>query len=180
MPGISTQGFPLGVIGDHLAPGGAASKFEPQRQSNWLISIAGVAGENNIRLALEAAALPSVAVEEIPLNFLNTTRWVAGRAIYDTIPLVVKDMVDVGVASAIKDWHEQVYNPETHKIGLAKNYKKVADLVLFGPDGELQRTWSLLGCWPVSVNYGQLDMNSSDKVLIETVLRYDRARALGF
>lgn len=176
--GVNNLGFPLDVIGDHLAAAGGS--FEPQRQNNWLLSVGGLAGDRSIQLGLEASSLPSVAVEEVELNFLNIRRYVAGKAVYDTIPLVLKDMVDAGVASALKTWSEQVFNPFTHKIGLARDYKKQADLILFAPDGTLTRTWSLIGAFPLSVNYGTLDMSSSDKVLIEGVIRYDRALAANF
>ena len=175
--GVNDIGFPLDVVGDHLAAAGGA--FEPQRQNNFLFSV-DLPGQENITLSLESSALPTVGVEEIELHYLNTRRYVAGKAVYDTIPLVVKDMVDVGVASAIKDWHEQVFNPFTHKIGLARDYKKFADLVLFGPDGDIERIWNLIGCWPTTVSYGTLDMSSSEKVLIETTLRFDRALSINF
>jgi hypothetical protein len=175
--GVNDIGFPLDVVGDHLAAAGGA--FEPQRQNNWLFSV-NLPGQEDITLGLESSALPSVAVEEIELHYLNIRRYVAGKAVYDTIPLVLKDMVDVGVASAIKEWHEQVYNPTTHKIGLARDYKKFADLILFGPDGDTERIWNLIGCWPISVNYGTLDMTSSEKVLIEATLRFDRAESTFF
>ena len=119
-------------------------------------------------------------VEEIELPYLNEARYVAGRARYEAIPLVVKDMVDVGVATAVKTWFEQVHNPATHKVGLARNYKKVADIIMIAPDGTLERTWRLHGCWPTYINYGDLDMNSNEIVRIELNLRYDRIEALNF
>lgn len=218
--GIQDTGFPLGIVGDHLAAAGGA--WEAQRQYNWLLTISGIGqgggglssvgsaiggalggavgaaiggavgaavggalgagagGGGVIELALDSSALPTHMVEEIELNYLNERRYIAGRAAFESIPLVVKDMVDVGVASACKMWFEQVHNPQTHKIGLARDYKKIADLILMGPDGTMERTWRLHGCWPTAINYGQLDMNSNDIVRIEMNLRFDRAEALDF
>lgn len=228
--GITDSGFPLGIVGDHLAAAGGA--WEPQRQYNWLITIAGIGqsaggatggaagaaiggsigaaignfgglggslggalgnaignavgggggagGGSAIELALDSASLPTQMVEEIELNYLNERRYVAGRAVFEPIPLVVKDMVDVGVATACKTWFEQVHNQGTHKIGLARDYKKIADLILLSPEGSIERTWRLHGCWPTAINYGQLDMNSNDIVKIELNLRFDRAEPIGF
>lgn len=170
---INIPGFEgLGGLGDHLAAGGGA--FEPQRQNNFFLIIP-IDNDVPIQLALESSSLPSVSTPAVELDFFNVKRYVAGKPIYDTIPLVVKDMVDIPVADGIKGWHEQVYNPATHKIGLARFYKKRVEIVLVSPDGTFQRTWTLYGCWPESVNYGDLDMSSSEKVLIQATLRYDYA-----
>lgn len=229
--GIRDIGFPLGIVGNHLA--GQAASWEPQRAYNWILTISGIGqdapgggavlsalgrvgqtlggiassavggvagalggaagnvvgalaggsaagGGTAIELALDAASLPTQFVEEIELPYLNEARYVAGRARYAAIPLVLKDMVDIGVATACKTWYEQVHNSSTFKVGLARNYKKTADMILIAPDGSLERTWRLHGCWPTEINYGQLDMNSNDIVKIEMNLRYDRAEALNF
>ncbi len=141
----------------------------------------GAAGAGNaIELALDSTSLPTHMVEEIELNYLNEARYVAGRARYEAIPLVCKDMVDVGVATALKTWMEQVHNPFTGKVGLARDYKKTADIILIAPDGTLERTWKLHGAFPTAVNYGQLDMNSNEIVRIEMNIRFDRIEAVNF
>lgn len=137
-------------------------------------------GGGALELSLDSGSLPDVSVDEIELRYLNVKRYVAGAITYQQMPLVVKDFIDIGTATAIKAWHEQVANPKTNKVGLAKDYKKIGDLILCGPDGSFERTWRLFGVWPVSVNYGQLDMNQSDIVRINCVLRYDHAEAVGF
>lgn len=141
---------------------------------------AGAGGGGVIELALDSSSLPTHGVEEIELPYLNERRYVAGRAMYEAIPLVVKDMVDIGVATACKAWFGQVHNSSTHKVGLARDYKKTADILLISPEGSLIRTWRLYGCWPTAVNYGELDMNSNDVVRIQMNLRFDRAEALDF
>jgi hypothetical protein len=107
-------------------------------------------------------------------------RYVAGRMLYEPIPLVVKDFVDIGTATAIETWQKQVANAETHKVGLAKDYKKVGDLILFAPEGSFERTWRLYGLFPVFVAFGALDMNANDVVRIQATLRYDRAESVNF
>jgi hypothetical protein len=166
----------VNVLGDHLA--NAAGGYEPQRMNNFMIEfhLDGI-DDTPIQLSLESAVLPTVSVEEVPLNYLNITRYVAGKAQFDPIPIAMKDMVDQRTANAIDQWFNRVYNPETDQVGFASDYKKEADIILFGPDGSTERSWKLVGCWPYTVSFGQLDMNASDKVVIEMSIRYDKAFA---
>jgi hypothetical protein len=172
------------VSADHLAQ--AEGLFEPQRQSDFAITINGLEGADNIQLALESSALATESNEEIELHYVNERRYVAGKAMYETVPMVIKDFVDVQVRDAIMKWRRSVYNPGPGDVtvggiiipqggvGLAKNYKKRADIILYAPDGSLERVQTLIGCWPQQVTGGTLDMTASDKVTIELTLRFDR------
>ncbi len=163
------------INAQHIAP--AAGFFEPQRQYDWSIEIPlDPQGDQIIIMqSLESSNLPTESNEEIELHFANEVRYVAGKAIYETIPLILKDFVDQQTKNAMIRWRRRVYNPETGSVGLASDYKKNASLVLVGPNGETTRVWRLIGIWPQMVNYGPLDMTASEKVLIEATLRYDRA-----
>jgi len=158
------------------ASGGA---FEPQRQANWFIQIVGLTGgaaaEDILAFSLESGFLPNESNEEIEIQYANERRYVAGKALFETGSLVVKDFVDKGTADTVVKWRKTVYDQATGKVGLAKEYKKNASIVLFGPEGSFKREWRLEGVWPQAVNYGTLDMTANDKVTIEITLRYDKA-----
>lgn len=161
----------------HLAP--SKGFFEPQRSFNWSLEIAldNAGDQILIMQGLEAFSAPNESNEEIPLHYGNEVRYVAGKASFAQAELTLKDFVDQGVANAIIKWRRQVYNAETGSIGLAKDYKKSADLTLMAPNQSAVRIWKLHGVWPVSVHYGDLNMTSSSNVLIRVSLRYDRAFA---
>jgi hypothetical protein len=159
----------------HLAP--ADGFFEPQKQYNWSLEVAlDDAGDQLlITQSLESFSGPDLDVGEIELNYGNETRYVAGKARYAEGALVVKDFVDIGTANALLRWSRQVYNPETGSMGLARDYKKMADLVLVAPNQSVARAWKLVGIWPRRMKHGDYSMNNQDLVRIEMVLRYDRA-----
>lgn len=159
----------------HLGP--AKGFFEIQKTFNWGLEIAlDDAGDQVLIMqGLESFELPKESNDEIVADYANERRYYAGKAEFQPIPLVLKDMVDMGVASAIIKWRRQVYNAETGSIGLARDYKKNADLTVISSDQRTTRIWKLLGIWPQSVDYGRLDMTASEKVLITVTLRYDRA-----
>jgi hypothetical protein len=151
--------------------------FEPQRTYNWALEIAlDDAGDQQLIVqGLETFDGVSESNDEIELQYANEKRYVAGQATYEAAPLVLKDMVNIGIAAAIVRWRRQVYNPETGSIGLASVYKKNADLTITAPDQSAVRIWKFVGMWPQAVKYGTYDMTTSDKVTVEVTLRYDKA-----
>lgn len=160
---------------DFLA--GQAGSFEPQREYNFFFEIGLDTPQDTetILLALEGAFTPSVNAAEVDLRYLNETRYVAGPITYDTGTLRLKDFVDRNTASVVTRWHNLVYDPIRGSVGLARNYKKTANIRLFGPDGSFERVWELRGVWPQGVRYGNLDMTSTGKGVIEVTVRYDKA-----
>jgi hypothetical protein len=152
-----------------------AGGYEPQHQDNWVIEIAGLGGNSRelISLSVQSSALPTESNDEIEVSHGNERRYYAGKAMFETIPLVVKDWVDRGVRQVLLDWRRQVYDPAIGKIGLASEYKKTGDLIISAANGEYMRRVRLFGLWPQSMEGGDLDMTGSDQVLISLTLRYD-------
>lgn len=156
----------------------ANGSFEPQRQQNWTFQVTipgSAASQTYLSSAVESSNLPQLTIEEIPLHWMNEIRYVAGKATYETIPLRLKDMVNVGIAKAVYDWQRRVYDPETGNISFADKYKLESSLILYAPDMSTERVWNLYGCWPRGFNPGALDMSSNEKVLLDVTIRYDRA-----
>lgn len=152
----------------------ASDNWEVQRQNNFEISIAGVGGRT-LTLAVEAGFLPAESNEIIELNFGNSKVKVAGIANFEDGTLSLRDAIAQDIEKIVVDWRKQVYDPETDRVGLAVNYKKQGRVIQWAPDGSMERTWKIIGCWPSTVNYGTLDYTASDKKLIEITLTYDKA-----
>jgi hypothetical protein len=154
----------------------ADGAYEPQRQFQWLFTIQGLEGQAVLELALRSANIPNPTVEEIEIPYMNGNVYAPGRIIFSEETITFNDYLDKDVAGIIEAWHRQVANAETQKIGLSSEIKKEGTLTLFGPDFSTERIWLLKGIWPRDVNYGDLDMSSSDVVQIEVTFRYDRAQ----
>jgi hypothetical protein len=163
----------------HLASTGTdVNSYQPQHQNHFYLEINlteyGLDG-NNITLAVDNFSGISNSNDEVELYFMNERRYVAGQAQFDAGTLTVKDFVDVETHRTLASWRNRVYDPGTGKVGWAAQYKKDANLVMVAPDGEGDRWWTLVGCWPQQVNYGAFDYNGSDPVRMECTLRYDLA-----
>ena len=155
-----------------------AGTFEPQRVNNFTfqVHLASQSDANIIELSLDTGFLPQEGNAPIMLSFLNEQVYVAGKVMWQEGTIVLKDFVDQPTAEAIRAWRSLVYDPFTGRIGFAANYKKSANIIMYTPDGLSERTWELIGCWPMAVSWGALDMNASDANRITVTIRFDKAR----
>ena len=165
---------------NHIAASGG--DHEAQRQNNVLLyiiglgSIPGVQGipDDTLTLALSAAPLPKRNMGRVETSYLNETRKTAGKPQYSDITFVFNDYVDVPVRSVLEAWNTAVFDPETGKIGLASAYKKTGLLKLYGPNGEFDREYELVGIWPGDFDGGDGDMASEEGVKISVTFSYDK------
>ena len=166
----------ISVSAAHLA--GAKGNYEPQRPNNFslVIDISESGGTDQIALSIDEADLPKTILEEAELHFGNQVRYVPVKIRHEAGNLVFKDMVDVPIAKSLWSWFKQGGDPQTGKIGYAKDIKKDASILLGGPDGTSERTWQLEGCWLKEFDPGKLDQkNTNDTVMISLVMRFDTA-----
>ena len=75
---------------------------------------------------------------------------------------------------------QQVYDPSEggeskYKPSCDGFKKRDAKLELYDGCGKILETWVYEGIWPQSVEFGDLDMTSSDVITCDLTLRYDRA-----
>jgi len=165
----------------------ALNTLEPQRTNNWTLDVTGLTTDENISitLGLQAFQLPTETSDLIEVYYMNERRQYAGRTMYDGGTLSLTDWIDQGTADVIRAWRKEVYDPYTGKIGIKSKYAKRGTINLYAPGGEtaagkptVTKTWTLINLWPVSVTWGNLDMQSSDKVQIEVQMVYDKAQPL--
>lgn len=160
-------------------------KYEVQRTNNFrfIIDLSefnngtgnNVSSGEIIELACDTAGLPTVTNDPIELDYGNSNVKVAGKATVDDVTVAVKDFIEPDVEGILWQWRLKVYNPQTGKVGWAKNYKKQAKVVQYGPNGEVQRSWVLDGVWPTSLDLGDLDYSSGDKKQVSMNLSVDNA-----
>lgn len=157
-----------------------AGDFVPQHRNNWVIEIADLDGDDKdlIVLSLVSSALPAESNNIVELPYGNETRKVAGKAVFEDIPLIVRDYVDRETRAALIRWRRQVYDARTGNVGLPSEYKKTGEMILQATNGTQFRSVRLIGLWPSAMNPGELDMASDEPVEIEMTLTYDRSEWL--
>jgi len=166
--GLPSDGF---MNGDHIAQ--QEGSYEPQRQSNILLFVQ--PDESDLMtLSLQSFPIPTFESSILTTEYLNEQRKFAGRATYSDMEVVFKDFVDNAVAQLLWKWRYKVADPETGKIGLARNYKKKGFIWMYSPEGSIVRKYDLFGIWPASINHGEADMSGDDSQKITVNFAIDR------
>ena len=166
--------MPVRVSADHIAAGGGG--FQPQLKSNFTLRMTppgSDAGAQVVELAMHTFPFPKMVTEEGTINYMNSQRKYPGRTTYPTYPLAVTDYVDQQTAAIFEAWHNLVHDPLTGRGGLCAAIKKQGTLVLFAPDGSLERKWKLTGMWPKEYNGGDGSMDDATKNLITVIFCID-------
>jgi len=164
------------IVNSHIA--GSTGSFEPQRKNNFMLRLASPRGVNLalIELSLKSFPFPGMTLEKGETPYWNEVRtWAQGPAKCENVELKLNDYVDQQTADAMCDWHRLVFDPETGKMGLVKDYKVQGDLILFAPDGSQERIWVVSGVWiKDQPKLGELSMEDGKQVEIGCTLVLDR------
>jgi len=159
----------------HIAA--AQGGFEPQRPNNFMVELTPPGGSRDvIELSVFSCPFPADATEVVRIPYINEERKVAGKTTMqgDGMELVLMDYVDQQVLQTLRKWRRMVFDPHTGRTGLAKGYKVDAHLILFGPEGSLERRWQLFGVWPSALNTGEGSMErATDANKITVTLQVD-------
>jgi hypothetical protein len=147
------------------------------QMTNWFeIQIDGIS--ESITMLQNSMTLPDRSTPVVDIPFGNSHAKVAGQAEYADGTLEVNDAILVDTEKEIEAWQNQVYDPNTGKMGWVNQYKRDMILSQRGPDGTYIRQWKYEGVWPSAVNYGEMSNDSSDRKRISMTLSYDRAYRL--
>lgn len=130
---------------------------------------------------------PQIDFEEIEINYLNGKMFIPGKGTWQPLSITYYDVAGLTSGSATSEllsWIASIYdftNPECLKMNSAlAGYSGRAKLMLYDGCGNPLESWVLDHVWPQSVNWGDLDMGSSDECTIELTLRYDSVQYTSF
>ena len=170
--------------------------FEPQRSNNAILRIygnpdpsqggGGGGGQSDnpdiLELSLNTFPVPKRSQETVEIHWLNEVRKYAGKATYEDLTVEFNQYVDRDVADALWAWYELVQSSKGEndgRIGLARDYKKQGDVILFGPDGSNGRGYDVIGIFPSNLDPGDIDMSSSEVQQVSVTFSIDKIRYRG-
>jgi hypothetical protein len=146
--------------------------LEPKRKNRWVVEFPADLGFSE--WMVQTSARPNVSVNETEIPYMNTSTWVAGRSVWETIDITFIDAIGPSTSQKIMEWVRQCVEHSTGRMGYATNYKKQLVLKMLDPAGIPVEKWVLYGCFITAANFGDLDMSSDDLADATVTIRYDR------
>lgn len=174
IPGDS-MGFGLGLENLNMTP---------KQKHRWLFGFADVSAQGIGVMPPSRAARPGVGFKELEVQHLNETIYFPGKPEFKTITLAFYDICSQHTTLGkhpIMNWLMRLFDPERANYGFIIDdttsvyFKLDATLELYDPCGNCLEKWMFDNCWPQSCDFQDLDMGSSEVLLAEVILRYDRA-----
>lgn len=165
-------------------------RFEPARNNTFVFYTSGLADKidvsnvNNyadadpdsvIKLSVKSSSVPHFSIQKATINRGNSQMHFAGKPEFKDGSIVLNDYIGAGIKDVLMAWQRCAYNPETEKVGYAKDYKVTGYLLEYTPDFQLIRTWILKGCWLSEISEDNFDHDSAELRKITATIVYDKA-----
>lgn len=144
------------------------NKFEPKRKFRWVFSIEGIDA-----FLIKTAARPNVTISEQEIQFINSRRYLAGKANFDAITVVMYDPIAPSGAQQVMEWVRTHFESVSGRAGYADFYKRDCQLKMLDPVGTVVELWDLKGCFLTNAQFGDLDYGTEDPTEISLTIRFD-------
>lgn len=162
----------------------------PKRKFRWLFQIEGVSaldkpGEAKA-LPHRRGARPGLTWKEQECQHLNETIHFPFKPEWKPVQLHLYD-IQCNM-NPVLDWiikndqpnarnKKGMYDPESGSWRplVDAGLKREATILMLGGCGETIERWTLEGCYPQNIEWGELDMDNTDLVTVDLTIRYDRA-----
>lgn len=145
------------------------AKVMPHLKNRFVLAIEGIDA-----YMIKTAARPEITTEEIKLNWINSTRYVAGKTEFGEMSVTLIDYISPSTAQQVMEWARLCYEPVSGRAGYPDFYKRDIQLKILDPVGTVVQLWDYKGAWCKSINYGELSMEEGNAVQEITLgIRYD-------
>lgn len=165
----------LGILGDR--------NTQFRMKNRWLFEIKDIVGDSLPMLPPSKSARPSISIKEMEVRHLDEVVYYPGRQDWKTVNLTLYHIQCNN--NPIYDWLKTIYDPrdgdDPFKYALNEDnpensfIKREATCTLYDGCGEIMETWIYESVWPTSIEWGELDHDSSGLVFVDLTLRYARA-----
>jgi len=147
-------------------------QYEPKRKNRFILTFPSSLGINS--WYVESTSRPQWSNTPVEIPFLNTSTYVAGRFVWNTINVTFRDPIGPSAAQALMEWVRLHAESVTGRMGYAAGYKKDIDLELLDPTGVAVEKWILQGTFLTDVNFDTLSYGEDGLATITATLRPDR------
>lgn len=162
------------------------AKGGDKKKHRWLFSVQPFIGIEISMLPPNKASRPNVSFKEYQAEHLHETINFPGKVEWQTMELSLYDIKCIN--NPIYDWMKRIYNPDptsnnnrgfygpslSQTLG-GVQFKNTAVLNLYNGCGDAIEQWVYMNAYPSKIDWGELDMQSSELTTVDLTIRYDRA-----
>lgn len=149
--------------------------FQLQGKNHFDVQFTHPGWDKDLTLLVKSVSLPTENTEVNTLDHFNQQIKLAGKTTFSEGNIVIHDAITYDTEKVFRGWRKKVYDAKTGTVGYAANYKCTGTLTEYSPNGEVERVWALEGCWPSTVDYGDLDYESGGYKDISATIVFDWA-----
>lgn len=146
------------------------TKFQPIAKRQFLLAIEGVDA-----FLVKTAARPTITTEEVAINWINSTRYVAGKTTFGTMAVTLHDAIAPSGAQQVMEWIRLCFESVTGRSGYADFYKRDIQIKMLDPVGTVVQLWDIKGAWVQEANFNDVTYEGSDQTEIALTIRFDNA-----
>lgn len=144
------------------------NKFEPKRKNRWIFAIEGIDA-----FLIKSAARPQYSTNETTINFMNSTRYLAGKTTFSTMSVTLYDPIAPSGAQQVMEWVRTHFESVSGRSGYADFYKRDCQLKMLDPVGTVVELWDIKGAFLTSANFGDVGYDDDNPMEITMDLRFD-------
>jgi len=144
------------------------NKFEPKRKNRWIFAIEGIDA-----FLMKSASRPSYTIGEQEVNWINSKRYLAGKATFDQLSVTLHDPIAPSGAQQVMEWIRTHHETVSGRAGYADFYKRDCQLKLLDPVGTVVELWDIKGAFLTAANFGDLNYDGEEMADISLTIRFD-------
>ena len=144
------------------------NKFEPKRKNRWIFALEGIDS-----FLIKTAARPSISIEEQTISYMNSKRYMAGLASFETLALTLHDPIAPSGAQQVMEWVRTHFESVSGRAGYADFYKRDCQLKLVDPVGTVIELWDIKGCFLTNAGFGDVSYEDGGMMEVSLTLRFD-------
>jgi len=146
------------------------TKFQTIGKRHFLLAIEGIDS-----FLVKTGARPSISTEEVAINWINSTRYIAGKTTFGTMEVTLHDAIAPSGAQQVMEWIRLCFESVTGRSGYADFYKRDIQIKMLDPVGTVIQLWDIKGAFVTEANFNEVTYEGSDQTEISLTIRYDNA-----
>jgi len=172
-------GFAIPYSASHAGRDAPNARSESKRKHRWIFTVFwnnDISSLQNSSVYLQSAQRPHAVTEEVVMHHDEEQVYFAGKYHWEPLSLVFYDVQDpVNSSQAIWDWFNAVVDVPNATVALPSDYKKQCKLDMTDGAGGSIELWEIDNCWPIDVNWNDLDYTNTEIQTVDVSMKFDRA-----